>query len=142
MEAFLASRASADAPGATRTVLPTTPFADADGQHYVQLDAAVVAGDTVYVGELKTVLGEAAVEDVVMKLVKIRGAVQRGRSPDLAAALQGVTHVKLFLGGDAVRQGLAVQELAEAAAVVGASLVLPSGQALGLASEPAPAVRL
>ena len=141
MEAFLASRASADAPGATRTVLPTTPFADADGQvrlgrtakagdaqlatgvccpsrgascgrcwqlpptaaaaarcpaspvppahpaarlcpspapprlvaqHYVQLDAAVVAGDTVYVGELKTVLGEAAVEDVVMKLVKIR----------------------------------------------------------------------
>lgn len=68
--------------------------------------------------------------------------MQRGRSPDLAAALQGVTHVKLFLGGDAVRQGLAVQELAEAAAVVGASLVLPSGQALGLASEPAPAVRL
>ena len=36
--------------------------------------------------------------------------MQRGRSPDLAAALQGVTHVKLFLGGDAVRQGLAVQE--------------------------------
>ena len=28
-----------------------------------------------------------------------RGAVQRGRSPDLAAALQGVAHVKLFLCG-------------------------------------------
>lgn len=68
--------------------------------------------------------------------------MQRGRSPDLSAALQGVTHVKLFLCGEAVRPGLAVHELAKQAALVGASLVLPSGQALGLASEPVPAVRL
>ena len=71
-----------------------------------------------------------------------RDAVQRGRSPDLAAALQGVTHVKLFLAGEAVRPGLEVQKLDEFAAEEGVSLVLPSGQSLGLAGKPAPAVPL
>lgn len=71
-----------------------------------------------------------------------RRAVHDGRSPDLAAALQGVTHVKLFLAGEAVRPGLEVQELDEFAAAEGVSLVLPSGQALGLAGKPAPAVPL
>ena len=51
-------------------------------------------------------------------------------------------HIKLFLGGQAVEPGLAVSELAQQAALVGACLVLPSGQALGLASEPAPALQL
>ena len=167
---------AACAPSSVSVPVPRPPPLAA--QDYVQLDAAVVVGDTVYVGEFKSVLGEAAVGDVGSKLVKIRwgrraacrpaggyvqaiarsrglprtqgmkrspppcrGAVQRGRSPDLAAALQGVAHVKLFLCGEAVRPGLAVQELAEQAALVGASLVLPSGQAW-LSSEPAPAVRL
>lgn len=66
--------------------------------------------------------------------------MQHGRCPALAAAVEGVTKVKLFLGGDMVRPGLTVQQLAEQAALVGVTLVLPSGQALGLASEPAPAV--
>lgn len=71
-----------------------------------------------------------------------RTAMRRGVSPSLAAALQGVTHVKLFLGGQVVRKGLPVHKLAEDAALAGLSLVLPSGQVLGLAAEPAPAVRL
>ena len=66
--------------------------------------------------------------------------MQLGRCPALAAAVEGVTEVKLFLGGDMVRPGLTVQQLAEQAALVGVTLVLPSGQELGLASEPAPAV--
>lgn len=41
-------------------------------QDYVQLDAAVVAGDTAYVGEFKRVLGEGAVLDLNTKVEKIR----------------------------------------------------------------------
>ncbi len=74
--------------------------------------------------------------------VPCRAALTRGSSPDLAAALQGVTHVRLFLAGEAVRAGLAVDELVNLAAAAGMSVVLPSGQALGLAAEPAPAVPL
>lgn len=62
--------------------------------------------------------------------------------PPLASALRGVTHLRLFLCGDAVRPGLPVDGLARQAAVFGASLVLPSGQGLALASKPAPAVPL
>lgn len=51
LEAFLRSRASAEAPGVPLTVLRMAPFTRADGEDYVQLDAAVVAGHTVYVGE-------------------------------------------------------------------------------------------
>ena len=74
--------------------------------------------------------------------VPYRAALKRNSSPDLAAALHGVTHVKLYLAGEAVRAGLAVDELVNLAAEVGASVVLPSGQALGLAAKPAPAVQL
>lgn len=160
-------------------------------QDFVRLEAAVKVDDTLYVGEHRLVLGEGGVDDIEMKLVKIRwagctgqqvgggharrqpsaarrvracrrraaaaadpsaapaaahvpsrAALKRNSSPDLAAALHGVTRVKLFLAGEAVRAGLAVDELVNLAAAVGASVVLPSGQALGLAAEPAPAVQL
>lgn len=71
-----------------------------------------------------------------------RAALKLNSSPDLAAALHGVTRVKLFLAGEAVRAGLAVDELVSMAATVGASVVLPSGHALGLVAEPAPAMQL
>ena len=61
-----------------------------------------------------------------------RQAVSRGTSPDLAAALHGVTHIKLFLAGEGVRAGLPVEELAKLAASSNMALVLPSGQGLGL----------
>ena len=61
-----------------------------------------------------------------------RQAVSSGTSPDLAAALHGVTHIKLFLAGEGVRAGLPVEKLAEDAAEVDMALVLPSGQGLGL----------
>lgn len=80
-----------------------------------------------------------AIPGAVGPTAPCRAAVQGGESPDLAAALRGVTHLKLFLCGLAVRPGLAVDELAQFAAPVGVSLVLPSGQGLGLAAEPAPA---
>lgn len=108
-------------------------------QEYVQLDVAVVVGSTAYVGELVDELGDPDVAHLAITAAKIRAAVQGGESPDLAAALRGVTHLKLFLCGLAVRPGLAVDELAQFAAPVGVSLVLPSGQGLGLAAEPAPA---
>lgn len=69
--------------------------------------------------------------------------MEEGASPDLAATLRGVTGMKLYLAGEVVRAGLAVDELAaQADEVVGAGLVLPSGQALGLASKPPPTVPL
>ena len=74
--------------------------------------------------------------------VPYRASLKRNSSPDLAAALQGVTRVKLYLAGETVRAGLAVGELVNLAATVGASVVLPSGQALGLAAASAPAVQL
>lgn len=68
-------------------------------------------------------------------------ACQYGVSPDLAAALHGVTRVKLFLAGEAVRAGLTVEALVNLAAAAGASVVLPSGQGLGVVSA-APAMEL
>ena len=70
-----------------------------------------------------------------------RLAVSSGTSPDLAAALHGVTQIKLFLAGEGVRAGLPVEELAKLAAAVNMGLVLPSGQGLGLVGA-APAVPL
>ena len=67
-----------------------------------------------------------------------RGALQRGLSPDLAAALQGVAHLQLFLAGEVVQAGLSLEELADLAATAGMSLVLPSGQALGVVSAAPP----
>lgn len=123
-------------------MLPTEPFNNLERQHFLQLDAAVNADDTLYVGEHKLALGENGVTDIEIKLVKIRAALKLNSSPDLAAALHGVTRVKLFLAGEAVRAGLAVDELVSMAATVGASVVLPSGHALGLVAEPAPAMQL
>lgn len=65
-----------------------------------------------------------------------------GSSPALAAALQGVTHVRLFLSGEIVTAYLKEQELADAAAGAGTSIVVPSGQALGVVGAAAPPVRL
>lgn len=47
----------------------------------MQADAFVVAGDIAYLVEFKTVLGEAAVDDVEMKLVKIRWGKQAAGRP-------------------------------------------------------------
>ena len=55
-----------------------------------------------------------------------RSAISRGSSPDLAAALRGVTHIKLYLAGEGLQAGLTVKELAELAVSSGMSLVLPS----------------
>ncbi|PSC71831.1 2-hydroxychromene-2-carboxylate isomerase [Micractinium conductrix] len=142
LRAFLQDAASKEHAGSPIVVLPTEPFKGLEQQDFVRLEAAVKVDDTLYVGEHRLVLGEGGVDDIEMKLVKIRAALKRNSSPDLAAALHGVTRVKLFLAGEAVRAGLAVDELVNLAAAVGASVVLPSGQALGLAAEPAPAVQL
>ena len=37
----------------------------------MQLDAAVVAGGTLYVGEVKRMLGEASVDNLLLKSTKI-----------------------------------------------------------------------
>ena len=72
-----------------------------------------------------------------------RAALTRGASPDLAAALQGVTDVKLLLGGEVVRAGMMVQRMVDLAAEARMSVVLPSGQGLGLMGPtPAPTVQL
>ncbi len=71
-----------------------------------------------------------------------RLALRRGTSPDLAAALQGVTEARLFLGGEVVRDGLPVQDLVDDAAVEGLTVVLPSGQGMGIVASAAPAVQL
>lgn len=70
-----------------------------------------------------------------------RAALACGASPDLAAALQGVTHAKLFLAGEVVREGLAVQELIDQAAQYGVNVVLPSAQGLDVVGA-APAMQL
>ena len=59
-----------------------------------------------------------------------RAALTRGASPDLAAALDDVTHAKLFLGGEEVA-GLAVHEMVDWAAESSMSVVLPAGQGQG-----------
>lgn len=55
-------------------MLPTEPFNNLERQHFLQLDAAVNADDTLYVGEHKLALGENGVTDIEIKLVKIRWA--------------------------------------------------------------------
>lgn len=70
-----------------------------------------------------------------------RAVLTRSKSPALAAALQGVTHAKLFLAGQTVQADLPVDELASIAETASVSVVLPSGQALGVVHA-APAVRL
>lgn len=71
-----------------------------------------------------------------------RRALNSGASPDLAAALQGVTQAKLFLGGEVVRVGLSEGQIVELAAAEGISVVMPSGAGLGLVAGAAPAVQL
>lgn len=48
-------------------------------QEYLQLDGALVAGDTLYVGEHKRVLREQNVGELLLKLSKIRRASCSGR---------------------------------------------------------------
>jgi hypothetical protein len=136
LAAFLRQWASEDSAGGSLTALPTKPFKRASGQDYVQLDAAVVAGSTLFLGECKRMLDEDSVGNLLLKRAKIRSAVSSNTSPDLAAALRGVTHIKLFLAGKGVRAGVSQEELASLAAEVGMGLVLPSGQGLGLVGTP------
>ncbi|KAI7841945.1 hypothetical protein COHA_004472 [Chlorella ohadii] len=142
LAAFLRAFASTQHPGCAISMLLTKPYLDNVGQDYLQLDAGVRVSHELYVAEHKRVLSEPHLDELLTKLLKIRGALKRGSSPDLAAVLQGVTHVKLFLAGEAVREGLAVQELVDLAAAEGVSVVLPSGQGLGLAGAAAPALQL
>lgn len=69
-------------------------------------------------------------------------AIRIGALPSLAAALEGVTDVQLFLGGERVRAGLTVRQLAELAAAHDMSVVLPRGQGLALVGCAAPDVPL
>jgi hypothetical protein len=61
-----------------------------------------------------------------------RKALKDGTSPDLSAALAGVTQAKLFLGGEVVQSGLTAQEMFKRAALAHMTLVLPAGQGQGL----------
>lgn len=142
MAACMRLIAEADNPGVSIIPLQTSPFLRADGLDYAQFDAIFVAGSTAYIGEFKRVLGEGSIDDLFLKFKKIRKARELGTSPDLAAALQGVTAVKLFLGGKTVRAGLPVEEMVSLAAEEDMSVLLLSGQALGLAGPAAGAVPL
>ena len=84
----------------------------------------------------------AACPSWLLLLPLCRAALTSGASPELAAALQGVSHAKLFLGGEVVRTGQPAQEMLELAAAAGMSVVLPSGAGLGLVGGAAPAVQL
>lgn len=141
-EAFLRALASMENVSVPLTTLQTSPFKGVDGQDCVQLDAAIQAGQTLYLGEMKRVLSEVSVVNLNSKLGKIREALSIAASPDLAAALQGVNEVKLFLGGEVLRAGLPMHKMVDIAAARGMSLVLPSGQGLGLVASAAPAVKL
>lgn len=142
LRAFMQDAASKEHAGTPIAVLPREPFLSLKKQNYLQLDAALKVGDTLYLGEHKLVLSEESLANIKFKLDKIRLAREHGLSPDLVAALHGVTQVKLFLAGEGVWAGLAVDELTNLAAAVGVNVVLPSGQALCLAAELAPAVQL
>ncbi|KAL4420850.1 hypothetical protein ABPG75_010506 [Micractinium tetrahymenae] len=139
LQAFLRRHASAEHPGAPVTVLQTARFLDANGKVAVQLDAAVVAGDTLYVGQwvMDQGLGEDAVAGMAAKVEQLRRVLTAGPSPDTAAALQGVSQLKLFLGGEAVREGLTVEDLVELAAEEGVSVVLRTGQSVVGGAVPA-----
>jgi hypothetical protein len=69
-------------------------------------------------------------------------ALRCGTSPELAAALQGVSQAKVFVGGEEVRPGLTVQEMVDLAADEDMTAVLPAGQGLGPAGPVAPAMPL
>jgi hypothetical protein len=73
-------------------------------------------------------------------------ALTRGASPDLAAALDGVMHAKLFLGGEAVQASprVTLQEVLDLAADAHIGVLLPAGQGqvLCLVGPTAPAVKL
>ncbi len=56
--------------------------------------------------------------------------------------LEGVTAVKLFLGGQAVQAGLSKEELIESAEERGVSVVLPSDNGLEVAGTLMPALPL
>lgn len=57
-----------------------------------------------------------------------------GACPSLAAALQGVTHAKLFLAGEGVREEEleALEDLVDKAAALGICVVLPWKKAYGV----------
>ncbi|KAL4440527.1 hypothetical protein ABPG75_003528 [Micractinium tetrahymenae] len=142
LEALLHALARKENPGATIILLQTTPFKGDDGADYLQLDVAIVAGHTLYAGEMEDVLGRGSVTEAKFAMEKIRDAFKGGYSADLAATLQGVTQAKMFLGGRSVQSGVTVQEMADLAAAAGMSIVLPSGQGLGIAGGAATAVQL
>lgn len=70
--------------------------------------------------------------------------LERGKSPDLAAALRGVTHVRLFTASEGVDWWLPEDEVMAAAAAESVTVVLPPEpwQALAIHGEMAPAVQL
>ncbi|KAI7841203.1 hypothetical protein COHA_005168 [Chlorella ohadii] len=139
--AYLQQLASTENAGCPVTMLQTEPFTDAQGEKYEQFVAAVVAGGTLYVAELKRVLDEESVRDAFLKLIRIRRAHRGSGSPDLAAALQGVTQTKMFLVGERVEEGEEGQLLIDMAREGGMSVLLPSGQGLELVVN-APPVQL
>lgn len=53
-----------------------------------------------------------------------------------------MTHVRPFLVGEVVQKGMTVQQLVAAAAEQGITVVLPSGQALGVAGDLTPLMPL
>lgn len=55
-------------------VTPCPYWPPSPAQDYVQLHAAVVAGNTLYVGEMQQMLGERSVADLLLKLDAIRWA--------------------------------------------------------------------
>ncbi|KAL4420357.1 hypothetical protein ABPG77_006164 [Micractinium sp. CCAP 211/92] len=115
------------------------PFEYPDGDEYMSMDFAFVAGGTVYVGHYQRELDETGVLDMYFTHLALG---RRHASPELADALEGVTAVKLFLGGDHVRAGLTVQAFVEKAAKRGISVVLPADNGLDVAGRAAPAMPL
>ena len=71
-----------------------------------------------------------------------RNALKRGTSPELTAALQGVTGVRFFLGGLGVQKGLTMQEMYDLAAAAGVSVLLLSALPMEIVGAVAPALRV
>ncbi|KAI7835616.1 hypothetical protein COHA_010493 [Chlorella ohadii] len=123
--------------------MQASPYTDEDGQDVVQLSPAIRADNILYHAEYKAVLRDTVVLELLQKLERIRLA-RAGESPDLAADLEGITHVKLFACGGAVRRGRTAEQIVELAAAQGLSIsvLMPSGEALSLVGGAAPAVQL
>ncbi|KAL4420356.1 hypothetical protein ABPG77_006163 [Micractinium sp. CCAP 211/92] len=119
--------------------LPAGPFEYPDGDEYLRMDFAFVAGDTVYVGHYQRELDEFGVLEMYHTHCSLR---KRHFSPELADVLEGVTAVKLFLGGQAVQAGLSKEELIESAEERGVSVVLPSDNGMEVAGTLMPALPL